>query len=491
MLTETIDQQAAPAPERPPREVRRYARGALAGAVTGALVATLRILGHLDGQVALALVAGLSLLAPTSSILSRRLLIVSALVLGWIPLVWWLPLDLGRLDRTGLLLAASSAALVGWTCAAPRMSQRARRLIPQVALMDLAPVLAAALTAWLTWPFLSAASGDRTLNILIKSGWDHAAHFGMTHVIRAEGAITPYLGPAPDGQQWVGSNYPQHFHASLAALTELTHGSTLRQPVVEVLFYGQALALVAVLIALALTAGVAQLPGLRQRPAWGFPVAALLLAVFVFGPGAVAFSTGWPNFVLAVAVAAMAALLGSSTRTFSLCRLAALGGLIIAATHGWAVMGPFAVTGAAIALTSSRLRVLRPPTKARSAGLVGLVLAVTVACLMVLPVLATSGAAGAVSLGGAAEYSMGFLVTSLGAALAVSLAPLQYRIGRWRAADALAVAATPLLALVLLVGLATYQLNDNGQLSYYFGKLAVATTMLGVATVAIALDRAS
>jgi hypothetical protein len=439
----------------------------------------------LDGVVGLALPAVIAVLIPVSSQLSRRLVIFVSLSLAWVPLLWWVPLDVPG-GRVSLLLAVATGALAAWFVFRPAPL---RRVLPEVRGADLAPVLAGLGTAWLVWPILNAASGDRTLNLLIKSGWDHAAHFAMVHLMRAEGLMSPFLGDAPDGSGWVGADYPQHFHATLATIEELIGGDRLRSSATEVLAYGQALSLLSIAGAVGLAAGVAQLRSLRSRSHLALPLAAVVVATFFIGPGVVAFSAGWPNLIFASLTTALAVLVAAGTHRYSAGAVAALGGLVVATAHGWVMMAPLAAVALLVALPRTRLAIVLPPGRRNRVTVAALVVLAVVLTLAVLPVLSSSGAGGALTGGGVAEFSIPYLVLFLGGALIATSAPLVASglstRPRW---ELWSIVALPVACVGFLASFAGYQLLSTGELAYYFGKLAIGVTLVAAASIAVGVD---
>lgn len=454
-----------------------------------AFVSGARVSGLLDGWVALAFSAFLLLCVPTSPLLSRRILINGSLVIGWVPLLWWVTLPFGIDARMAPLVVAVSGALAAWIGVSPDPGRRVRLMVPQLAFIDVAPFAAAAATAWLTWPLLTSPGGDRTLNLLIKSGWDHAPHFAMVHVIASLGRATPGQPLAPDGSDWMGAHYPEHFHTTVVALAELFAGSNPRNPSGEVLMYGLGISLVQVLLACLLAAGVAQLPALRSNPIIGLPLAAIVVATFVVGPGAVALTAGFPNFIYAAATASLILPLSATVSGFSSVRLAALTGLVVATAHGWALLAPLAAAGAALALLAAFPEWPWPKTRRQAISGALVLLAGVGGCLAALWVLVGSGAAEALTMGGSPEYSMSLLVLCGGAAIVTVAAALPSHTRPWTDPFLWGLLAGVLTGVVMVVGLATYQLLSAGALSYYFGKLVTGISLVSVAVVAVAVDR--
>jgi hypothetical protein len=176
----------------------RVAAIAAAAAIATAIF-LLRRAGVLEGVPAVAFAMLLVIVLPCSTCFSRRLLLGGAIFLGWMPLLWWVRLPVSQVDRVGITLALVSGVLTCWVLWAPHVRERARRLVPRVALVDTMPFAAAGLATWTTWPFIASPGGERTLNALMNMGWDHVSHLSMVLMGRAKGAIVPMLGQAPDG----------------------------------------------------------------------------------------------------------------------------------------------------------------------------------------------------------------------------------------------------------------------------------------------------
>ena len=76
----------------------RWLRASLAGVVVAGAVVALRLAGVLDGAIGLVAAAVIALALPLSRSLSRRILLSGSILIGWLPLLWWLRLPLGGLD---------------------------------------------------------------------------------------------------------------------------------------------------------------------------------------------------------------------------------------------------------------------------------------------------------------------------------------------------------------------------------------------------------
>ncbi len=385
------------------------------------------------------------------------------------------------------VLAIAAGALAAWPLAGADPARRARCLLPRISSVDALPVLTFALGTWLTWPLVHAASGDRSLNLLMKSNWDHVTHFDMVEMIRQHGQVVPALGTAPDGSAWVGATYPQQFHALLVGVMELLNGPEVGDAATEVLRYGQGLALLLSLLAALLVAGVAQLPALRRRPLLTWPLAALVGAAYVAGPGAAAISSAFPNFVFAAGTAALAVLVGAST--FGRARLLSvllLGGLVVATANSWLPLAALAGVAACVPFVRIR-RVIAGTSRGQRAVLVTAAGVSVLLSLAALFVLRGSGAGDALTVTGSPpQYSMSRLLTvTLGACAAAAAAWVMQRDTGSR--RALEMAAVPLTGLLMVLVLGSYQILTSGELSYYFGKVADGVSLVAYAMLAVGI----
>ncbi|MDT7707729.1 MAG: hypothetical protein QOG20_3336, partial [Pseudonocardiales bacterium] len=86
--------------------------------------------GVLEGTAGLLVGVLLVLLVPTSRDLCRRILLAGCLLLGWVPLLWWVPLPVGTTGRVAIGLAVLAAAVAGWVGAGRRPRLRMRALVP-------------------------------------------------------------------------------------------------------------------------------------------------------------------------------------------------------------------------------------------------------------------------------------------------------------------------------------------------------------------------
>ena len=460
-----------------------------AGVTVSAVVLILRGLGGITGSAAFLLLAVLVIIVPISRSLSRRILLSGTIFLAWVPMLWWV--DLGTFaDRTGWLLAIGYGALVGWVLGGTSIRKRLVMVVPRFRSVDLIPFAAAIAASWVLAPLLRVASDDRALGLLMKSGWDHVAHFNMVRLIASQGSVLGTLGTTPDGSTWVNTSYPKHFHALVNAVVELANGPVGVAGVPGAGAYGKGVAIIFVAVAILLAAGLAQVPSLSQRPYLAWPLIALPLTAFLVGPGSVAISAGYPNFVLACATAALTACVAIGLpRVVQPVQVLALVGLVMATALGWLLLLPLAAVLAVVAFLpfarerwrATRVRLVTTIAIA-IAGFSGIVTAV----MTVLPDLN-----GTTLLLGASEpfpagYTLAITITCIALAIVILQFSSNRPTGTRLRIGTLGIA--PLLALLMLVVLGVRQIQSSNALLYYFGKLASGTLLVSLVIFVILLS---
>ena len=496
------DANAAPdpgdgAPVRPSRalDVPFWARSTAGGVLAFVAVLGGLAIADVPGELLLGLLALVTVLAPTSRELSRRLLIAGPVLLGGIPLLWWWRLPLSGVGgHAGLLLAMLTGGVVAWLVAGPRVLSRARLLLPRVRWADGVLALGALVATWVYLPSLRASSPEVTLSRLLR-GWDNSAHFDMAAMIYNHGVVISHIPSGPLGQ-WSYAQYPQGFHTVTATLLEALLGPAGAgvDPGALVGAYGRSMMLVVLLGVVMVLAGITSLPALRRRPLVAFPAVMFVVATFTLGPGGMLIHDGFPNFVLAVTfVAAIPLLVIQMTRPLSPVFLAALGGAAVGIAHNWSLLLSMGALGVvAIFFPRSRLRwstdrrTWVAPAIITVVTLIGLGQAWTM--LRHQPGLGNLLGLG----GGVTSVPLGQLVlTSVGAVAACALLFVQTRRtrGPW-AGDAERTAwvgLVPLAGVVFATVLAISQIQAQGDVAYYFWKYAIALQLVSAVVLVVAL----
>lgn len=461
---------------------------------TGTVVVVARATGLLEGLPSLLAVGALVLALPTSTELSRRVLLTGAIVVGWLPVLWWTTVLDVPLGRVTWLIAVVAAALVGWVVGPGAGAWvRARRLVPRFRRVDMLTLGAAAFGVWLARPLLRPGSGAGALSTLM-TGWDHSAHADMVWMIRNHGAVIGAFPVDPSGGTWSYAHYPQGFHALAAALVEAQQPH-IGTAAVEMVLYARTVGVIVVLCAVLVAAAVCALPALRRRPAAATVVVTLLVGTLLLGPGGRVVSDGFAPYLVALAALMSAPfLVGSWPRVALPVHLLALGGLVMAVAHSWALLLVILVPVVAalgVPVTAQRWRADRRRWLAAGGVVLLTAWGVARAALLLL--------AGQQALGEIVTIPGGIHAPDLGLVIAAPLLAIGTCIGvrgrsgrdrsgpRGATADrVLVLGAAPALGALLAAWVGARLLMDTGELRYYFWKLGIGLIVTSVAVAAAA-----
>jgi hypothetical protein len=465
---------AAPTSIRP--SPWRILVGLFVGGLAALLVAAARLNGLVHGWPAVALFAVLILALPTSRNLSRRILLAGCLLFGWVPVLWWWRLPLGDLGHAGLLLAGTAGLLAGWVVGGPDPVRRLGRIVPRFRLVDLFPIVAGGVAAWVMGTWLQVRTGIGALSLLVP-GWDFSVHVFITAMIRIHGVTMDTLPPPPDGSGWAANQYPQGFHAVAATLIELMTSPGVGTASAETIAFVEVAGLTVVALVTLVSAGICAAPQLRRRPALALPVVTLVSAWFLLGPGIGAVANGHVNFVLACAlVAAMPLIIWPMPRVVMPIQLAALGGALVGVAHNWALL----MTMAAPACLALLLPLRRSRWRAR-VGAWTVAAAIWVATLY--GVLRAAALIARIPSGAdMLTYAGGVVIPPLGQVLALAFASTAVCLTarRSRSGRAAGLALAPVGGLITMAMLAYQQLQVGTILQYYFWKYAVAVELVSL-----------
>lgn len=464
---------------------RASLRAIAAWLLTTGLILVVRLVLDPPGPWLLAILAILVVATPVSTSLSRRILINGSILLGWLPILWWIPAP-AVFDRTAWFVAIAAGAVAAYLTRSASLAGSWKITLPRIKPTDAIPLAATALAIWVAKPFLAARDDVAALSLLMKSGWDHVAHFHMAKLLSEQGSVYGTIGSTVDGSDWIGTIYPKHFHALVSSIVGISDSSQAIDGSVSPETYSFGVAAVVIAAVATLAAGVAQLPSLR-RSAWAaWPLAGLVVSAFLFGAGASAFSSGFPNFIVGCASAALASFIVlGMTKAAQPLQAFALAGLVVATAHSWLLLLPLAAATVFAIVWPIRLR--WSSTRIRmwttyaciAAACIGVLTAVTI----VIPELSGSTA----TTGGSEPFAAGTVTAVLFSAIGVAVLALLRRPPRTvsLALRSAMLGLVPAVGLAMLVGLGWIQLQQAGTLSYYFSKLATGALLIALISLVI------
>ncbi|MET3143636.1 UNVERIFIED_ORG: hypothetical protein ABIB13_003373 [Arthrobacter sp. UYEF2] len=455
------------------------AGAAFAATFTGILF--LRQSDVLVGKPAVLVLAILLVMAPSSSLLSRRVFLNLLLLMGLSPLIWWVPERVTGIDHGSSVLAIAGGLVAACVFAEPSLLGGVRRLVPRVRFVDLLPLAGTLLSAAGLWTMLWISNAEGALSLFLTR-WDYQSHFNIFEMLRQHGAVIPMIPRISPEVGWGFAEYPQGFHALVATLAELRERGVSSLEL-ELTSFMQLQALVGVLtVALVLT-GLCSLNVARRRAMVLAPVLAVTAAVWIYGPGSIPMYEGFANFYLACGMAVAAGvLLVMFHQRMPAIGMAALSAAIIGVFNNWFVLATlFAVPMAFFIwrkLTGLRVAAPRPRAKAAlwfSVGVVGSVLPLVQAG----PVIAQSAVV-VNALGGIAEPDIGLALASISLALFAGFSA----VGRFARIStksdqflASLCAIGVIFPVLLSIVLAISQIQQNGEIAYYFYKYVVAVVL--------------
>lgn len=469
--------------------VRALTGAVILAALSFSLVVLLRSSSHLYGTWVLGAVGLLFVLLPVSKTFSGRIIWALTVVFGFVPLLWWIPLDWPSNLRSTLLLASVVALAVFcciWQAATPG---GLRRLLPRFALIDCVPLLAAAGGLFITMPGLMVRRVEDAMALMLMS-WDNASHFDIFQMQRTHGTVLPLAGLAPDGSRWSFTDYPQGFHSVLVVLSEVARPTGAVSWETALVTYVNFNAIMNILIAVLVVAAVCALPGLRKNPKVGVPTAIFVGSGWIFGPGALATMHGYSNFLFTTAmVVAAVVLCQSMTRVLDPLPLAAVGACVSAVMQNWVPLGVFLLPGilAVLFVTPKGRWNSRRWEWASASFVIALVLAATVTAASQLLTVKAEGILFAT--GGLPPLDFGLLI-----ALLCILAGMTLFLSHWKPHTLPSTVrsnwsiATVWLGLLVVVGMAVAQLAKTGTLSYYMQKFSIALTLITIFGLAVAVN---
>lgn len=479
---------------RPDRLTARPSRRAFTGSATlsvlaFAMIMVLRSSGYLYGTWVLGCVGLLLVLVPVAKHFSGRLVWSLTMAFGFVPLLWWVPLDWPTNFRSTVLLALLVALAVfcsGWHATTPG---GLRRILPRFRIIDIVPLLAVLGGLFISMPGLMVRRIEDAMALMLMS-WDNASHFDIFQMQRTQGTVVPLAGLADDGSRWSFADYPQGFHSALVMISEIARPTDTTDWASGVVTFVNFNAIMTILIVVLVVAAICSLPALRKNPIIGVPVAIFVGSGWLFGPGALASMNGYSNFLFTTAmVAAAMVLCQSMDRVLDPLPLLAVGACVSAVMQNWVLLGVLLVPSIlAVLLVTPRGRW---KSSRRELGVAAMVAAlVAVAAITAAGQLLTVKAEGILfATGGLPPLDFGLPITLLCILAGIILIP-----GNRQSPDLPSPVRTNWsitavwLGLLVAVSMAVAQIAKTGALTYYMQKFSIAVTLIALIALALAVN---
>jgi hypothetical protein len=348
----TLDQAATSVDSAIAHEDNHYLRGGLAGAALGSAAYAMIASGLISGVAALGLALAALVLSPTTPRLASRVAVNGSIVMGWLPLLWWVPWPFD-VNHAGLALAVVVAALTAYVASGERPRRRAYQLLPAISSSDVL-LPAAAATALVAVHNLAFAETPRQALKILLPGADNWVHFDIFSTMRAHGSVLSVADSASDGSGWAYEDYPSHFHAWVATLTELLAPTLPRGPE-GLVAYAHGVAVLVALGTVVMTAAVLSLPRVSDRLGVATPAVVLVWAAFLWEPGQKILANGFASFWMAAMAAGSALVIAFAPgRSRTLPCALAVAGLLVTIAHTWTPMLVVASPAALLMLVPTR-----------------------------------------------------------------------------------------------------------------------------------------
>ncbi len=449
-------------------------------AVTGSLVSLPMIVQY-------AVASLLVVWAPTSVLLSRRILINGAIGLGWYGALWWLPAWFGTLGRAGFFISVA-LAVTSYAVTARVLSGGRRGLIPRLRVVDVLIPLGGAAAAWLAWPFIVAAGRTEMMAVMMR-GWDQAGHFSMVLQQRQVGALPPAASGFDDTDLFYAV-YSQYLHSALNGLTEMRVGTSALDPGAELVGYGRSYALMFILLTMLVIAAIVQLPSLRRRLLLSTVLCVFATTVIVLGPGGSSLIRGHLNVVYgALCLTAAVLLLIAQPTLFRPPVAVAASGLAVAAAGSWPLLGPVGAIILIVAALSHR----RWHRYLRRWWLSSIVIAAATltSAVVILRTVALGNSGKTLNLpGDSVEAPLQMTLLLVAVALAACCWPLARRDARDGVLRRTRVHRWSIVLIVLgCAGFGIWQVTTADVLSYYFWKLTLGVQLILIGFIAAGAGR--
>lgn len=450
------------------------------GVGAGVLTLILRLAGVIVGPLALLVAAACLVFFPGPSRFTDRVLLISAVIIGWLPLLGWVPHVGTTIDVPGIVLSIATAVAVGYQA----KSRRERLVTVRVVPAEIAALtLGVAVVLWWGFPFWRMSLTGRFHALF--SGYDNLAHFAFFRANLKLGnfvTVTPHYGGQGMRSGW---NYPEGIHQAWAQWVRLwnPHPALANNALLNT--YSTLLIVTTGLIVVIGALAVVRLCSrdvLIALPAMGIVTG--VCALDFLWP-----FTGFPNFDVAVVAAALAVTLILRPSLGPSANWLAVSGFSLVAAYNWYPLFLIVVPAFLVATMRTWGEYDRHRNLRRISSLVAALLLIAPVFVFIHDGLGVLNASGGVT---EPLSSWGlFILLMVGSVIALAI-----RQSRSPARLTNLVLASPAaLGGVGVLLLVAYEVASRNQVSYYAEKLASGVFAVGLIVLSCVivhdLDRSS
>ncbi len=395
--------------------------------------------------------------------------------------------------RAGILWGLACGVFVGCLIYWRTNERPWRAFLPDWNGVDSYPILAGIASISVFWNFFIPKSAASTLSLL-SMAWDFAPHFNMYAMLRRYGTVIPLATPPADGSGWSSATYPQGIHALMATVAEVVAGPTYAGNDAETLLFLRLVGLVGTISTVLVVASLTSIPSLRHQPKFTLPLAALVAAAWLVGPGAIPVFGGFPNFALGVAVCVAVLSIMRLQRQSNSIRIAVLFSMsVVSVSHNWVLLLALCAPACVIILATEARMFRQQALTIQVVWAAALAVAVAGASLAAwqLRQLQLSPEDVLTTPGGITQPDWGMDLTFVSVCAICFL--LLFK--NWWLADRpdrrlmigiMGTTGSAVVGGLMAAGFGIWQIATAHALSYYFYKFGLAAMMLAIAAAAMA-----
>ena len=297
----------------------KNSKGFLAGLVIYLAVRFSAEIGSTERFAAVGI--GFILIALTSSSFDRVLVLI-ALLIGFVPMAGWLPGLSNAVDPVALVVAGMTGMSIG----------RFERINRRHGIDLVAAGASSASVVWLWQMYWRTGPGKSPLSLLLN-GWDHVAHFNFFSMSTVHDSFLSRVSHPEGVSEWFTERYPagiQMFWAQLARVPDdlVTNTDHLLIVYGRVNVINMALSLALCLIAILRVSR-------SHRPSLVVAITMAVAGFVLLGPLSISLTAGYPNFGITCASLFIAMSIIVRPMPASWMNALILNGMMLVSAYNW------------------------------------------------------------------------------------------------------------------------------------------------------------